>query len=593
MGIIYCIVGSDNLKKMFLNVIHRVDSEERDIEALKFQLDEAHRLGLKSTNLLTYPALHNKDVIQYIREQHMAYGDELGIHFHAMVCEDFVKRFNSKEPAIYFYNMEEKKTIITYIFEKFNEVFGFYPTAIGSYILDAETISFIKQIYPGVKTSITNCFEEGVKMYEGNNHSWYLFSDGGPWSAYYPSKSNHLCPAVNSEDGTGIVGLPHLNRDMLLALTSRDDYFASHPINLIRAKINIDGESPYMYRFIDKWIEQAEYNGYSYYSFFVSSPWVAPGQGFVESVDDARELYCKALAYLKKKVDEGFVETVTMSEFAHWYQSNVAIGTSEINLWQDILCGSKREMYWYIDPYLRAAVDPNVGGAICDLRPYAGRVERNLGPDRESLWNGNYPFVLSTENRGGVDGPIHTCAIFCNGERKMLHDYRSKCRLILTEEGYKGIVIEPIEVDFGDVQVTIESSYLFNGEGEIFINRKVLDVTDANAEIQVEEVHRGTWGTTEYPEDMRGIILRAQGKNAAEQHVEYLYKCRTGKVNSPEYVEAVIPQINCSIILAPIGEAEFGQFGEGYMFAPFYTLSLKKLVSKGEELKSCMKIKKL
>jgi hypothetical protein len=587
------LIGSDNVNKMFLNVIHRVDSEEKDIEALKFQLEEAHRLGLKATNLLTYPALHNSEVIEYIKEQHRIYGDELGIHFHAMVCKDFIERFNSKEPAIYFYTMEEKKAIITYIFEKFNEVFGFYPSAVGSYILDAETISFIKQRYPGVKTSIINCFEEGVKMYEGNNHSWYLFSDGGPWSAYYPSKDNHLCPAVNKEDSLRIVGLPHLNRDMLMALTSRDDYFASHPINLIRAKINIGGESPYMYRFIDKWIEQAQYNGYSYYSFFVSSPWVAPGQGFVESVEDARELYCKSLRYLKKKVEEGTVETVTMSEFADWYERNIGLAKPEVNLWSDILCGSKREMYWYIDPYLRAAIDPNIGGAICDLRPYVGRVEGNLGPDTKNLWNGNYPFILSTENRGGVDGPIHTCVITCNGNSKMLHNYRSICRLIVNEEGHNGVVIEPITVDFDDVQVTIETTYVFKEEGDIYIERKILEVSSANAVVQLEELHRGTWGTTEYPENMKGIQLTVRGKDNTMHQTNYQYKCHSAEVSSPEYLEAVIPQINCRVSLRPIGEVECGRFEEGYMFAPFYTLSLRKLVSKGGTLKSCLKIKKL
>lgn len=578
---------------MFLNVIHRVDPEERGMEALRYQLKVAHDLGLKATNLLTYPALHDDSAIEYIKEQNRIYGDELGIHFHGMVCEDFIKRFNSKESAIYFYSFEEKKRIITYFFEKFHEVFGYYPSAIGSYILDAETIDFMKQKYPGIKTSITNCFEEGVKMYEGNNHSWYLFSDGGPWSAYYPSKYNHLCPAGIEEDAVGIVGLPHLNRDMLLALTSRDDYFASHPVNLIRARINNGPESPYMYRFVDKWIEQAQYNGYSYYSFFVSSPWISPGQDFVDSHEDARELYSKALKYLRLKVDEGTVETVTMSEFADWYKANVALGKPEVNLWSDILCGSKREMYWYIDPYLRVAIDPNIGGAICDLRPYAGRVERNLGPDKENLWNGNYPFTLSAEHRSGVGGPIHTCMISYKGERKMLHDYRTKFRTMINYKGSKGIVTEPITIDFSDVEVTIETTYIFKGEGKIQIERKIIDISDSSAEVQITELHRGTWGTTEYPENMKGILLGVKGKSGILQQIDYLYKCRSFEVKDPEYVEVVIPQINCRITLVPEEEVNCGRYEEGYMFSPFYTLSLNKTVSKGGILKSCLKIEKL
>lgn len=579
--------------KMYLNVIHRVDSEEKDINALKFQLQEAHRLNLKVTNLVTYPALFKGEIVSYIKGQKAIYGDEIGIHFHCMVNEEFKEQFKTEEQAIYFYSVENKKAIITSFFEKFKEGFGFYPESVGSYILDAQTINIIKEKYPSVKVSIINCFEEGVKMYEGNNHSWYLFSDGGPWGAYYPSKTNSLCPALGSEDDAGIVGLPHLNRDMLLALTSRDDYFASHPINLMRAKINNGNESMYMYRFIDKWIEQAKYNGYSYYSFFVSSPWIAPGQGFIDSLEDAKELYTKALCYLKKKIDEGKVESLTMTEFADWYRENVEIANHEVNLWEDILCGSKRQMFWFVDPYFRVAVDPNMGGSICDLRAYSGRLEKNLGPDTEHLWNGNYPFLISTEHRGGPGGTIHTFSISCNGITKMIHEYRTKCHSITTAEGYTGVVMDPIEVCFGDVMVTAQSSYLFYGGGKILIERMVKDISSLDVKVTLTEIHRGGFGTTQYPEDMRGIELSIANSSGLKKTIKYDYKCRCSEVKEPLCVEAVIPQINSKVTLMPYEPVDEGSFKEGYLFAPFYTLSLNKLVTKGGTLKSWLKIEKI
>lgn len=37
-------------------------------------------------------------------------------------------------------------------------------------------------------------------MFAGCSYTWYLFSEGGPWTAYYPSKSNSLCPAKDKDE---------------------------------------------------------------------------------------------------------------------------------------------------------------------------------------------------------------------------------------------------------------------------------------------------------------------------------------------------------------------------------------------------------
>ncbi|GGI46575.1 hypothetical protein GCM10008018_17780 [Paenibacillus marchantiophytorum] len=103
------------------------------------------------------------------------------------------------------------------------------------------------------------------------------------------------------------------------ALTSRDDYFASHPANVMRAKANDGPNSPYMRRFIDQWIEQKNYNGFAYYSVFVSTLWVVPDNIFVDAVNHSRAMYIDSLQYLKEKRERGEVDFVTMSEFADVY----------------------------------------------------------------------------------------------------------------------------------------------------------------------------------------------------------------------------------------------------------------------------------
>jgi hypothetical protein len=577
------------MNKMYLNVIHRADAGEERLEALQFQQEEAHKFGFKTTILMSYRGLLDKTLIEYVKQQKENYGDEIGIHFHEMMCEDLAQYAESKESALYLHSQSSKASILTRIFDVFFNNFGFIPAAIGGYILDASLLRIIKEKYPQVETAITNCFEEGVKMFEGNNNNWHLFSDGGPWGPYYPSKANFLCPAADEEDAVGIVGLPHLNRDMVLALTSRDDYFASHPINVVRAKANVGGDSPYIRRFIDQWIEQAKYNGFSYYSLFVSSPWVAPGNAFVDSLEDARSLYTDSLRYLRKRTDEGLVEGLTIGEFGRWYKENVKIGQRDLNLWKDILCGSKRQTFWYVDPYMRAAFDMNSGGSICDLRPYAGKLERDLGPDTEVLWNGNYPFAIATEHR---TGSFHSCKVSYNGKTAWIHERRTQCSIEQNEKGETVSKVEPVTLTLADIKVKIQSTFAFTGEGQIEIERKILEVSEPHAEVELEEFHKGCWGTTQYPEDMRNIVLSVASEKT-EKSLDYKYRTRIEELETATVASAAIPQLKVKLELVSRNGADRGGFEEGFLFNPYYTLFLRKKVSKGGSIKSCLKISRL
>lgn len=579
------------MKKMLLNVIHRADNNAACLDALRFQQDEAHKHGFRTNILVTYSSLFDKDTIEYVKSQRELYGDEIGIHFHGLVCEDYKKRFGTEEKAIYLLPFGLRKKVIRFIFEKFESIYGFMPEVMGSYILDSKTLQFIKEQYPFVKVSIINCFEEGIKMYQGNDRGWYLFSDGGPWGIYYPSKRCHLCPAENEQEAIGIIGLPHLNRDMVLSVVSRDDYFSSHPVNLVRGMVNIGDKCNYMLHFIDQWVKQLEYNPFVYYSLFVSPPWLAPGNSFVENCIDARSLYSKCLEYLKHLQDQGIVQSMTMGQVADWYRENIKYNQPEVNLWEDILFGSKRQMLWYVDAYMRVAVDMNAGGAIVDLRPLTGRVDRNMGPDTDNLWNGNYPFIISSEHRGGVEiGPVQTCEVLYKGKTVPFTAGRVKAHIVNAGNNTPVLVTEPMQIHIEDITVTVLSKFLFPGNGVIEIERHVEDISDPNAEIELREVHRGCWGTNEYPEDLRGITLCAESEDGVKQVIDYAYESRSIVVDNPQYLAACIPQVNCKVVLKPQEKSGAGEVKEGYMFRPFYTLSQKKTVRKGESLKTFLEV---
>lgn len=145
-------------RRMFVNIIHRADSGE-DGEAFRFQQEVVHRLGIVPTVLVPYPSMYDRETVAYVKAHMEQYHDEVGIHFYPLQCPQFREVFDSRENALYLYAFEERKRILRHIFGKFEEVFGFIPSAIGGYLFDARTLAWIKQEYPQVKAVISICFE--------------------------------------------------------------------------------------------------------------------------------------------------------------------------------------------------------------------------------------------------------------------------------------------------------------------------------------------------------------------------------------------------------------------------------------------------
>jgi hypothetical protein len=582
--------------KMYINILHRLDKDAvaaDAFEALKYQQEAAHNAGMRTTLLLGVEALTCDICINYAKQQMELYQDEIGLNLHDLTAKGLGEQFGIKDQMVYLMPFDRKVKLLSHVFELFKDRLGEYPKSVTSYILDARTLNWLHEHYPSVKAAITSCFEEGVKMFYGNQNQWYLFSDGGPWGAYFPSKVNSLVAAQDETDYCGIVGLPHLNRDMVMAITSRDDLFSSHPTNIVRAKA-YDLENmkiPYMPRFVDQWTQQLEFNDFIYYNVYVNATWLTDATMLDESGAFSKELYTENMAFLGEKVKQGIALDTTMSEFAVWMEKHVKKGNAEANKWKDIVCGSKREMYWYVDPYLRATIDANIGGAICDLRPYAGRLSKDLGNDTPYLQNMNYPFVVSCENRGGVhEGSIHTVKVVINGKEAHIALKRTTIMAGRTESGKHFAKVEPVTVEVGEITVTLESTYTFLGEGEIEIQRKLVSCSDPTAEVIFTEYHCGCWGDTTYPEDMRSLRLIGNSKDSLIEEIKYAYLGREVKFKNAQTVKSIVPPLNVDVILTAKSEGVDGRIGEGWMFRPFYYLELSKKLQEGEVLQTCMKI---
>jgi len=608
------------MDKFILNVIHRPEmvpeyaekitghgkSEDitkkellaESLDIFKLQQKIAHDNGLKTTIQMTYASLFNEEAIALAKEHNKEFGDEIGLTLLGLPCKEFRDKYKTKDFCLWMFSMEDKKAIVDDVFGKFNEIFGFYPESTGCYFMDADLINYVKAKYPSVKCAVATCWEEGPKAYRTTNNSWYTLFDGGPWNPWIPSKKNSHVPAADQEDDSGIVAIPHLSRDLLACFDGNGSNFGTHPQNVLRGMIYKDGEYPYLFNLIDQYKALKKYNkGFSYNMVFVGPGWMNKAGRWEVPFELSVKSYEDCMAYYAELKRKGEIEDMTMSEFADWFRENKTYTEPTCALWKDILYGSEKQLFWYVDPYMRTCIDMNQGGAMLDLRPYVARLDWPVGIGTKHVQDASYPFLVQSLYRAGYfthyagEGAIKSCKVKYKGEEADLCLCRTKAKYSETENA-RVLTLDPVDIEFYDLTFKLISKFTFvEDTGEILISRQIVDLSKPEEIVEIDEYITACYGTTEYPEDMTGITLRCVGKDEVKE-ISYGYKCREEFINPASAVESIIPQVDTKMSVKPVGCTAEGYIKEGYAFSPMFTLGITKNLSNGEELTTCLKLEK-
>lgn len=608
------------MERFILNVIHRPEmvpeyaekvtghgKEENisrkallteSLDIFKTQQAIAHKNGIRTTIQMTYASLFNAEAVALAKEHHEQYGDEIALSLLGLPCKEFRDKYKTKDFCIWMFSMEDKKAIVTDVFEKFHEQFGFYPASTGSYYLDADLTNFIKEKYPSVKCAVATCWEEGPKAYHTCNNSWYTLFDGGPWNPWIPSKQNTHAPAANEAEDSGIVAIPHLSRDLLACFDGNGSNFGTHPQNVLRGMIYDPDtwEYPYLYNLIDQYRSLGKYNdGYSYNMMFVGPGWMnkmgrweAPYELLLKSYEDGMAYYAKLKA-------EGKLEDMTMAQFADFYRAGHTYTQPECALWRDILYGSDKQYFWYADPYLRCCLDMNQGGAMIDLRPYVAKLYWPVGIGTPHVQDASYPFLIQANYRAGYfthyagEGTIRSCKLTHKGEEVDLCLTRTWAQF--EKKGTTRVLtLEPVEIKFADLTVKVQTVFEFEeGSSVVKTCRRILESSDPAAKVELNEYITACYGTTEYPEDMTSVVLGLQN-GQEERSLQYAYRCREDEMAGGE-ASALVPPIETRVTLAAAGE-HTAYYKEGYAFSPMFTLGAKSEIGQGEEMVTWLKLEK-
>ena len=196
------------ITKKVINIINFVRAtcltdKNRDlILPVKEEIKLNKQYGFKNTFLLQYDAIISKDY-QEIFLSEIDDNMELGLWFECVRPlveaaglkwrgkEDLIWDWHVKPGFLLAYTNKEKKLLIDEAIRKFNDVFGFAPASVGSWMLDSWSINYMKEEY-NIK-AFAICREQyGVDAYT----LWGGYYNQG----YYPSKYNVLCPGQSEEN---------------------------------------------------------------------------------------------------------------------------------------------------------------------------------------------------------------------------------------------------------------------------------------------------------------------------------------------------------------------------------------------------------
>jgi hypothetical protein len=561
---------------MHLNILHRTDPGPL-YEICRLEQQWVREFGLQATLFLHYEDLFDTKVLKDA-EGDAAAGDELGLALHRLRGPEIN---TGGANQFWLLDAARKRDVLEIILGRWRSLFGADPVSVSCYHLDASSMRLLRELSPGTKIVVGGCFEEGVRVFHGCNHSWYLFNEGMPWGPWYPAKDHALRPARDEADAVGLIAVPHLVRDMALSYEGRNDFWATHPPNVIRGMGNEATWSPYDLNLIDQYRMQEDHSPHpAYVNTFVSAPWLTWNHNSEYPPEVAQELYRKQLAYFAKLRDAGELQCLTLADYAQWFAAHRKTGEAEVFHAKEVLYGSGKHYLWYLDSAYRVLFDCAQGGSIGDLRPYVGKVAMDTGPDTPNHAIGSYPYLIQSQHRTGSrhhchDGARTTLKICHEGETLDLCDFSTRCERVERSPEAVSFHLAPITLCFrSGLAFDLSTVITCSKDGRIRLDRKVSTFSDESAEVTVEEYIKACWGLTEYPEDLAPVVLEVDGAEPNRRNFAYRGESITTK--SCGGVRATVPPTGTKLSLEP-GDgwsSPQGKAREGHLFEPYFTLSV-------------------
>lgn len=238
-----------------INFIRGVEPRDPELDLLEPVVNQIRLLkeyGLSGTFLIQYDAMQKEEFTNLLRKE-MSLKIEIGAWLEIVQPlaekaglpwrgrEGFTWDWHGQVGFSVGYTPREREMLADVFMEDFKTTFGEYPSSVGSWLIDAHTLSYLTDKY-GIVASC-NCKDQW-------GTDGYTLWGGYYGQAYYPSRKNVFTPARDSKTGIPVPVFRMLGSDPIYqydaGLKKDDGYLTSEvqPVITLEPVYPVGGGSP-------------------------------------------------------------------------------------------------------------------------------------------------------------------------------------------------------------------------------------------------------------------------------------------------------------------------------------------------------------
>lgn len=325
--------------------------------AIAGQIDILKKINLPATWLVRFDALGNQQIISQLTNRS---ADEKGLFLEvtptwaeaaAVGYHTSASWHAAGSSFLSGYERWEREKLVDAAFAKFKRTFGYYPSSVGAWWIDAYSLGYMKDKYEIISALIV------ADQYSTDNYQIWGQYFGTP---YYPAQNNVLHPAQTLENKLDVVMMQWAARDPVNGYGNgvlestfslqANDYLDFHDLN-----------TKYFSSLVDIYTKQ-QFNQFGQMVVGLENSYLW---------NDYSKEYENQIKTLVDKRNAGQLIVAPMKDFALWYRSTFPTVSPPHLIVADDPLGSSKKAVWFMNPYYRVGWFFNADGSVFrDIRQY-------------------------------------------------------------------------------------------------------------------------------------------------------------------------------------------------------------------------------
>lgn len=459
-------------ENQFINIVNpvRVVNYNKDpVSSLRAEYVVLQGLNLPATWLVTDDVLENQSMVQQLKVMDSL--QEVGIFLE--VTEDFANKsgvkYNKTDSwhranSIFLvgYSQSDRIKLIDTAFNKFKEVFGYFPTSVGAWWIDGYSLEYMQKKY-GIKANLGLADQYSTDGYQ----VWGTYFS----TPFYPNKYHSGTPANSNDNKLNLVTIQWAARDPLNSYGEAD--FSRYST---QDYLTYGLTDEYFQKLITLYASKNN-NSFGQVTFGLEADL---------SGDIYQTNYVRQLKWIKNIASEKGFEITTMSDFASFYLSSFPNFSLPQIIQSSDLLGQKKQVVWYQSPHYRAGFifdQASTTLQLIDLRPFFNNFQE---PFYQSP-NGQINLYINTPSLiDKVTNPNFYLDIKTQGELSLSKDQNildfGKQKIIFKDDqleflnfnnaDFKQLISNPyFEISKGSNQITLKPINQFKVEKNGYVFR--------------------------------------------------------------------------------------------------------------------------